>query len=294
MTTTKLKNLPLPFLCRDIAFKAVFTGEENILAKLVSSITDIDYWYLKDNLIFETNEIPISKKNEKAKRCDFILRMTNNNVISLEINTSYYSGMPIKNLAYICGIYSKSTKRKEKYDDKFIAYQINLDCYNDNKNDVLEKYLLQEVTNHKVYTSNLSIFNLNVVKCSDIYYNCDDKEDIPDYIRWGTLIYTRDFNKIPDIAKNILTKKEVKIIMDKIKKLHEDSLFMSESEALEWEEWEKKSIMQDGINQGLVEGSEKKTKEIVLAMVNNKLPIDTISKVTNKTIKEINDIITEF
>ena len=38
----------------------------------------------------------------------------------------------------------------------------------------------------------------------------------------------------------------------------------------------------------------KKTKEIVLAMVNNKLPIDTISKVTNKTIKEINDIITEF
>ena len=54
-------------MCYDIAFKAVFTGEENILAKLVSSITGIDYWDLKDNLIFETNEIPISKKMKKLK-----------------------------------------------------------------------------------------------------------------------------------------------------------------------------------------------------------------------------------
>ena len=53
-------------MCYDIAFKAIFTGEENILAKLVSSITGIDYWDLKDNLIFETNELPISRKNEKA------------------------------------------------------------------------------------------------------------------------------------------------------------------------------------------------------------------------------------
>ena len=256
MITTKEKNLPLPFLCRDIAFKAVFTGEENILAKLVSSITGIDYWDLKDNLIFETNEIPISKQNEKAKRCDFILRMTNNNIINLEINSNYYTRMPIKNLSYICGLYSISTKRGEEYDDSFVAIQINLDCYEDNKNKALEEYLLQEVTSHKVYTNSLSIFNLNVVKCNDIYYNCDDEENIPDYIKWGALIYTRDFSKIPDIAKGILTKREMERIMDKIEKLNNDSLFMTEFEAMKWQERKEKCLREDGINEGYALGLE--------------------------------------
>lgn len=148
-------------MCYDIVFKSIFTGEENILAKMISSITGINYLDLKDNLAFETNEIPISRKNEKAKRCDFILRMNNNNIINLEINTSYYKGKKIKNLAYICGLYSTSTKRKEEYDDKFFAIQINLDCYKKEENKVLEQYLLQEVTSHKTYTNNLSIFNSN-------------------------------------------------------------------------------------------------------------------------------------
>ena len=276
-------------MCYDIAFKAIFTGEENILAKLVSSITGIDYWDLKDNLIFETNELPISRKNEKAKRCDFILRMNKNNIINLEINTSNYIGKKIKNLAYICSIYSKTTKRSEEYNDDFITFQINLDCYEKNKSKILEEYLLQEVTSHKVYTNSLSIFNLNVVKCNDIYYNCDNKEDIPDYIRWGALIYTRNFKKSPSIVKNILTKEEVEKIMDKIEKLQDDSLFMSKLEAMEWQEWEDKSIQTEIRN----EGREQEKKEIILSMAKNNLPIETISKITNKTIKEINEIIKE-
>ena len=280
-------------MCYDIAFKAIFTGEENILAKLVSSITGIDYWDLKDNLIFETNELPISRKNEKTKRCDFILRMNKNNIINLEINTSNYVGKKIKNLAYICSIYSKTTKRSEEYNDDFITLQINLDCYEKNKSKILEEYLLQEVTSHKVYTNSLSIFNLNVVKCNDIYYNCDNKEDIPDYIRWGALIYTRDFKKIPSIAKNILTKEEVERIMDKIEKLQDDSLFMSKLEAMEWQEWEDKSIESEIRKESYTAGREQEKKEIILSMIKNNLPIETISKITNKTIEEINEIIKE-
>lgn len=309
ITTTKPK-LTLPFMCYDIVFKAIFTGEENILAKMISSITGINYLDLKDNLAFETNEIPISRKNEKAKRCDFILRMNNNNIINLEINTSYYKGKKIKNLAYICGLYSTSTKRKEEYDDKFFAIQINLDCYKKEENKVLEQYLLQEVTSHKTYTNNLSIFNLNVVKCNEIYYNCGNKEEITDYIKWGALIYTRDFSEIPNIARDILTEKEVKKIMSKIEKLNNDSLFMSELEAMEWQEWEDRSIMtearnegynsgfqlgiEQGLEQGLEQGIDKGISQTIKNMFKNNLSIDIISKVTNKTVNEINEIIKEI
>ena len=296
-------------MCYDIAFKAVFTGEENILAKLVSSITGIDYWDLKDNLIFETNEIPISKQNEKAKRCDFILRLSNKNVINLEINTSYYSKLSIKNLSYICGLYSISTKRGEDYDENFVAVQINLNCYEENKSKALEEYLLQEVTSHKVYTNNLSIFNLNVVKCNDIYYNCDDKEDIPNYIKWGALIYTRDINKIPDIAEGILTQKEMERIMDKIENLNNDSLFMSELEAIKWQERKEKCLKEDGVKEGYALGLEhgleqglesgynkgivEKTNEIIFSMIKNNMSLDDISKIINKPIEEIKEIIKE-
>lgn len=81
--------------------------------------------------------------------------------------------------------------------------------------------------------------------------------------------------------------------MDKIEKLNNDSLFMSELEAMKWQEKKEKCLREDGINEGYALGLEQKTKEIVLSMVNNKLPIDTISKVTNKTASEINEIIKE-
>ena len=68
----KLYELSLPFMCYDISIKAIFTDEVNILAKMVSDITGIDYNLLEDNIVLETNELPISRNNEKVKKCDFI------------------------------------------------------------------------------------------------------------------------------------------------------------------------------------------------------------------------------
>ena len=47
----KLNGLSLPFLCYDISMKTIFTDEVNILAKMVSDITWIDYKLLDDNVI---------------------------------------------------------------------------------------------------------------------------------------------------------------------------------------------------------------------------------------------------
>ena len=104
---------------------------------------------------------------------------------------------------------------------------------------------------------------------------------------------------MPDIIKDILTKEEVERIMDKIKKLQDDSLFMSELEAMEWQEWEDRSIQtemrkkgfDDGLALGIKEGIKENTRETILAMINNNLSLETISKITNKTIEEINEII---
>ena len=111
----------MPFMCYDIVFKAIFIDNVNILAKMISDITGIDYKILENNIILETNELPINSNNEKAKRCDFILRITEDNILNLELNSSYYPGLIIKNLSYLCRLFSSMTKRGEKYDENNIV-----------------------------------------------------------------------------------------------------------------------------------------------------------------------------
>ena len=130
----KLNELSLPFLMYDITMKAIFTDEVNILAKMVSDITGIDYKLLEDNVVLETNEIPISRKNEKTKKCDFILKIDKDNILNLEINTSYYPEVVIKNLSYLFGIYSRTSKKGKKYNKNILIRQVNLNCYDDKDN----------------------------------------------------------------------------------------------------------------------------------------------------------------
>ena len=73
-------------------FTALFTDEVNILAKMVPDITGMDYEILENNIALETNEIPVNSLNEKVKKCDFILRIDENNILNLERNISHYTG----------------------------------------------------------------------------------------------------------------------------------------------------------------------------------------------------------
>lgn len=114
-------------------FTALFTDEVNILAKMVLDITGMDYEILENNIALETNEIPVNSLNEKVKKCDFILRIDENNILNLERNISHYTGYVIKNLAYLCSIFSKLTKKSEKYSDDLNVVQLNIDCYEKNR-----------------------------------------------------------------------------------------------------------------------------------------------------------------
>lgn len=290
------KNLSLPILCYDVIFKSIFINQENILAKMVSDITGIDYELLKDNVILETNELPINMKNEKVKRCDFILRINNGNIINLELNSHRYAGMLVKNLSYLFQLFSTSSKRSESYNENLIVTQININCFKEkNLEDIkaLSKYHLREDDSNKLYVKNIAIYELNVVKCHELYYNVDSQEQLPNYIKWGALIYSNHIEEIAEVAKEIVSPNERKLIMDKISKLTRDDLFYTEEEALEWAEWERNSIRNEAKEEGIQEGIEQNLKDMILSMKKNNASLEFISKVTNKTIEEIEEILKE-
>ena len=293
-TNTKFGELRMPFVCYDSVFKALFMDEVNILTKMVYDITGIDYEILENNITLETNELPVNSLKEKVKKCDFILKIDKNNILNIELNASYYTGLLIKNLAYLCNIFSRVTKKSDKYDENLNVIQLNLNCYEKNKaKDVLEEHKLQNIKTHEIYSENISILSLDIVKCHDIYYNDDNKEKLPDFIKWGTFIYNRNYDMIPSILNGLISERQVKKIMDKIDKLTNDSLFMSELEKEEWAVWEENSKLAYAKDEGISQGIEQNTKEMILSMIKNKIDIETISKITNKTIEEINQIIKE-
>lgn len=308
----KKNKLKYPILCYDVFFKSIFINQENLLAKMVSDITDIDYKILENNIILEINELPVRTNREKAKKCDFVLRIGKDNIINLELNLKSYSGLIVKNLSYIFHLFSTSTKRGEEYEDDLIIFQINLNCFKEIEDNIpLKKYSLREETTNKLYLKNIGIYDLNVVKCHELYYNEPNKDKLPNYIKWGALIYSKDIRAMSSIMDSFLSKKEKDIIMAGLDKLTHDDLFYTEKEAQEWEEWERKSIetyirkkaqkegleqgieqgIEQGLEQGVEIGLEQKTKEIIISMINNNISIELISKVTNKTKEEINKII---
>ena len=273
---------------------------------MVSDITGIDYELLKDNIILETNELPISTNNEKVKRCDFILRINNGNIINLELNSHRYAGYLVKNLSYLFQLFSSSSKKSEKYNDNLIVQQININCFKDkNSKEIkpLSKYHLREDDTNKLYVKNIAIYELNVVKCHELYYNTINKQELPNYIKWGTLIYSDNIKEIAEITKDILAFKERKLIMDKLNKLTREDLFYTEEEALEWAEWERNSIRDEarkegleegrteGIEQGIEEGIEQGIKvqkqNTIIEMLKNNLDLQLIIKITGETQEEI-------
>ena len=273
-------------LCYDTIFKSVFRNQENILGKMISDITGMDYSLLKDNLVLKTNELPIYRKDEKFKRCDFVITVDEHMILNLELNRQSHTGLIVKNLSYVFQLFSTAFKKGEDYDEDLIVMQINLDCFKDSSNKkALSKYYLQEENSHHIYSNNLIIYTLNIVNCHELYYNEDIKK-IPNYVRWGELLYCHDLSKIPSITKGIMTYEERNTIMGILDKLTKEDLFMSESDALKWEEWEKNTIYKDGIK----EGNQQTTIEIVQSMLKNHFDLDTISKVTNKSIEEIKEI----
>ena len=271
-------------------FKSIFMSNTNILGKMISDITGIDYELLEDNLILEANDLPVSRKNEKAKRCDFIARLDENMILNLELNKESYAELITKNLSYVFNIFSNITKRGEKYNENLNIIQINLNCFKDDlyyKNIPLIDFKLANIKYNLVLIDNLVVYAFNVVKCAEIYYNNFEKENIPNYIRWGALIYCCDFSEVPSIMEGILTKKECQILMDKLNSITKEDYFMTEEEALEWADWTENTIYDKGLKAGIKEGIQKNLENNIKNMLKKNISLEDISEITGKSIEEI-------
>ena len=192
----------------DKVFKSLFINNENVLAKMISDIIGMPYDSLKDNIVLEINEIPITRKDEKFKECDFIVRMGKNVIINLELNANNYRGLKVKNLSYTFSLFATSGKVGKKYNSDLVLIQINLNNFSEEEEE-LNIYEFTNIKSGKVYFDNLKIFSLDIVKCSEIWYSCANKGQLSNYIKWGALLCCDKIDDIRIIMRGVLKKEEI-------------------------------------------------------------------------------------
>ena len=267
----------------DKVFKEIFLkkGNSDILIPLLEEIVN------KKIEILNSDNTEINNRNIKSRRkkLDAILK-TNIGIINIESNADYKykTYVNYRNGSFIAGVYTTYVEKNKKYDGKVKVYQVNLN-YNTNKNTkpIIEYYLQSNERN--LYVDNLKIISVNMDFYKQMWYSKD---------RLG-------IKKYKYIIMLALERKELKNFKKYIKDKVVDK-YMSELDAINLagvnriitEEEDREFILNTekdiAREQGLKEGLKEGIIQTARKLLSMNMSIKDISKATNLTIEEINNL----
>ncbi len=268
------------YTCKyDRAFKEVFMKEDNkdILSKLLESILkveikDIEYLNLERN---------VDNINIKRKHLDLNLK-TNIGHIQVEVNTSTERYVKPRNFSYICDIYSHYTLTGEEYLEDTLIVQINF-SYGLNYKELIRKYMIQDDNKNK-YIKNFIIYEINMEKYMEIWYNKDEEEIEKNK-------YIMMLNLLPEELRS-LSKKDRMVLkyMSELERVNENPRFREYMSAEEDNRKIENSLKREYTEKGIEEGIKESSISIAKAMLNDGVYIDKIIKYTNLSKEDIENL----
>lgn len=265
---------------RNIVFKNIFLDKTNkvLLEKLLSSILNTNI-RIKN---YGALELPNDNNKTKRKILDLLLE-TDNSIIDVESNANpeYYSHE--RNMAYESNLYTNYTLKNEDYDKDYKIIQINL-SYGINSNISIDKYNFQSKNNK--YIENLIGYEVNMDYFKKIWYSLDT-EAITKY-RYIIMLDLDDYEleELYEMTKD----EEVRKFMEKMKKLNSDEKFMRYANSEEENELDKRFAYINGREKGIDEGKKESQEIIAKNMLDAKMNVDTISKLTGLTTAQIKSL----
>ena len=272
------------YTCRyDRAFKEVFMKEENkdILSKLLESILKVEI----EKIEFLNLERNVDNINIKRKHLDLYLE-TNIGKIQVEVNSSNHKYIRPRNFSYLCDIYSHNVLVGESYKEDKLIIQINFN-YGVSSESNIEKYMLKSDTN-KTYIENFIIYEINMEKYKEIWYNRDEKK-----IEENKYIIMLDL--LPEELENLSKRNRMVLkYMSELERVNESPKFREFMSAEEDNRKIENSLREEYKEEGLAEGREQGIKEssisIAKKMLSDKLDLEIISKYTNLPIEKIKEL----
>ena len=280
------------YSCRyDRTFKEVFLNPKNedLLKVLLEDILKVKIEIKK---ILPT-ELITGNNIIKSKRVDALILATNKK-IEIEINASINEYVYIRNMAYICNIYSTNALVGDSYNQDIDIIQINLTWGLDYEESKREFRISDK--NGNVYVKNLLIMEINMEYYKKIWYSKDEKK-----IKENELLVMLDLNegelkKMPKSDK--ISEKYVESVtivnndpfFQEYMSQEEDQRKMQNSLIREAEDTGYEKGIKLGKEKGIKLGEEKGKIAIAKSLIQSGMSLEEISRHTKIDIEELKEI----
>ena len=272
-----LSLIPLNY---DRAFKSVFKINLDILKDFLKVTIPINI-NDNDSINLLDSEIPVTSKNEYKRTVDIIVVINNKIFIDIEMNKSKFEYVSERNFSYGDIISTRVIEMGEDINNLKYKYVYQLNLNERPYEDILEDdIVLYGLKSHKIYNSNRHTLTKALELYRNLYYNEGDRSK---EVIWYTMLTARTFSELYELARQVLDE-------DKVQKLREAVINMSKDEFIihEWQKEKMDALVKHNEMEGAKkEGIEEKTLEIAKNLLNMKMNIEDISKVTGLTIQEI-------
>lgn len=276
-------------LASDVLFKKVFFSEGSVLLKMLQDILDIREDSGITIIGYETRPNNIFGKSFRG---DLLVTLSDRTYVSIEINNSNPKNSLSRNMIHLFRIHSDMLVKgmPDSELEKYRLYQLNFDNFRNPSREAIEKYAFCSLTTGKVRNLIYTFCNVDLEKCRKLVYNVNVREVSKD-IRWGAIMTSNDIEEISKLlGEDMLSMEEKDKFLNTVRELNEDEKVVKD---WMWEENDKLRYYNDleaSKEQGIEQGIEDKSKEVVINMLNKNMDYETISEISGKTIEEIKEI----
>jgi len=275
-------------LIYDFMGKSFFFKEERFLRMFLNSQlkgeVDIDFEYESNKIRFINTEMTKDNKKEKKKILDILLVVNDNIFIDLELNTQRFKDVIERNWLYILKVTVSVIGDGEKVKAKDII-QLNLNSNKSEKNipnysmNIFDKdypeYLKNSIGDYKIIVKNIAYYEY-------LYYNKHEK--LSKEHMWLLVINARSYVKLYKLLCEILDNEEdIDRFMERMIKLMGDDFILTEAEVKVLDEIERNATIRNSKE----DGKKEKGIEVAKNMLKDKVNLETISKYTGLSKKEI-------
>lgn len=276
-------------LASDVLFKKVFFSEGSVLLKMLQDILDIREDSGITIIGYETRPNNIFGKSFRG---DLLVTLSDRTYVSIEMNNSNPKNSLSRNMIHLFRIHSDMLVKgmPDSELEKYRLYQLNFDNFRNPSREAIEKYAFCSLTTGKVRNLIYTFCDVDLEKCRKLVYNVNVREVSKD-IRWGAIMTSNDIEEISKLlGEDMLSMEEKDKFLNTVRELNEDEKVVKD---WMWEENDKLRYYNDleaSKEQGIEQGIEDKSKEVVINMLNKNMDYETISEISGKTIEEIKEI----
>ena len=284
----EIKMIPLTF---DVVLKGVFERNRDLLKKFVISVLKLDIDESYTDIEVTKNEFLKENIKEHQKRVDILVILNDNIYVDIEINRSSFEKSKFRNSLYCDKLYTTLLETGEKASSlkNFYLYQLNLNTEDKSTPYGEDRIILYSTATKEIFIDNKIMILKYLEFYRKLYYtNVDNLKE--DEI-WLASLTAKNFTELNEMLSHILDD------IDRSKFVKEAIRMSKLNFSLrDWETEKMNDLMREESKrvdreEGREEGRAEEQKELILSMIKNNATLEFISKVTNKSIEEINEII---